>query len=381
MTARPLSWVTISKANIVHNVSTLRRIIGPERVYCAVVKSNAYGHGMKETGKLLVDAGADWLGVNALFEAAELKKVGITVPIYVMGYIPLEDLEEAVGLGVHFVVYNLETLQKLATVTSRLGKPAYTHLKVETGNYRQGVMREDFPVFFQLYRSNPDIRLEGVATHFANIEDTTDHSYARKQIEAFSELVTEVTKAGFKPEYRHCANSAATILFPDTYFNFVRTGVANYGLWPSETTYISALQEHKAIELKPILMWKTRIAQIKKVPAGSYVGYGCSYKTTHESRLAVLPVGYYDGYVRKYSNSAYVLICGKRAPVRGRVAMNMTVVDVSDIPEAALEDEVVLLGSQGEEKITAEQLAGFAETINYEVTTRIIERVERRVVD
>ncbi len=376
-----LTWIEISKKNVLHNVGVFRRLIGDDRILCCAVKANAYGHGLTEISPLMLEAGADWLGVNALFEAIELRDAGIEAPIYIMGYISLDELSDVVDRGLHFVVYNPESLEKLSDVCRELGKPAFTHLKLETGNNRQGVLDEDLEEIAKMYKHDENLRLEGVATHFANVEDTTDHSYAEKQLSRFQSMIEKLEGLGLKPKYRHCANSAATMIFPQTHFNFVRTGVSNYGLWPSSETYISALEEGKDIELKPVLTWKTKIAQVKKVPAGSYIGYGCTFKTTHDTRLAVLPVGYYDGYRRKYSNCAYVVLHGKRAPVRGRVAMNMIMVDVTHIPEAKVEDEVILLGADGDERVSAEDLAVCAETINYEITTQINDRLERRVVE
>ncbi|MBD3327840.1 alanine racemase [Candidatus Peregrinibacteria bacterium] len=376
-----LTWVEISKANLLHNVGVLRGLIGDDQILCSAVKSNAYGHGMTTVAPIMKEAGTNWFGVNSLSEAVELYECGIDAPIYIMGYIPLDELEEVVLRGFHFVVYNKETFVRLREIVTSTGEVAHTHLKLETGNNRQGVVADDLEWFIDMYKGDKGLVLEGLATHFANIEDTTDHSYALLQLEKFEKMVSSARAAGLEPNYIHCANSAATILFPKTYFNFVRAGLSNYGMWPSNETLVSSLQEGRRIEFKPVLSWKTRIAQIKRVPAGSFVGYGCTFKTTHDSLLAVLPIGYYDGYDRMLSNNSYVLIDGKRAPVRGRVAMNMTMVDVTDIPTASLEKEVTLLGVEGDEKISAEQLAQFSETINYEVTTRINDRIERRLVD
>jgi alanine racemase len=375
-----LIWVEISKTNVEHNIKTFRKIIGNDRLLCVAVKSNAYGHGSKEIAPVMQAAGVDWFGVNSINEAVELKESGLNAPIYIMGYIALDELHVAVANGFHFVVYNEETFLKLIEVCKETGKEAHTHLKLETGNFRQGVINGNLEKIIKIYKENPQIKLEGLATHFANIEDTTDHSYAKFQLESFKSMAEIIEKAGLRPKYKHCANSAATILFPQTYFNFVRVGVSSYGLWPSTETYISALQEKKEIVLKPVLTWKTKIAQIKHVPEGSYIGYGCTFKTTHDTKIAILPVGYYDGYIRKMSNCSYVIIHGKRAPVRGRVAMNMTMVDVTHIHDAEIEDEVILLGNQNGESITAEQLAECAETINYEITTHINGKIQRKVV-
>lgn len=385
-----LSWVEVSAQNLRHNIGVFRNLVGPDRIICPAVKSNAYGHGLKECAAVMLESGPDgkqganWLGVNSLFEAFELRDSGITplitAPIYIMGYIALAELEIAIKSGFHFVVYNRETLAKIDEICKKTNLPAFTHIKVETGNNRQGVSQKDLPDFLDYYKQNPMIKAEGVSTHFANIEDTVDHSYAEYQLANFKQMVETIKSHGLNPTYFHCANTAATILFPDTYFNMVRTGIGNYGLWPSSETLISAKQAGINIELKPVLSWKTRIAQVKNIAAGEFIGYGCSYKTSTPTRLAILPVGYYDGYDRNLSNRSYVLIHGQRAPIRGRVCMNIAMADVTYIPEAALEDEVVLIGKQGDENISVEQIAGWIGKINYEITTGINGKIKRVVV-
>jgi len=376
----PLTWVEVSRSSISHNIAAFKKLIGKKRILCAAVKANAYGHGLQQCAPVMLEAGADWLGVNALFEAMSLRAAGIKAPVYIMGYIPVDELSTAVVEGFHFVVYNEETLHALARITKKLSQPAFTHLKVETGIYRQGAANGQLQKILRIYKENPLVKLEGIAAHFANIEDTTDHSYALFQLNNFNKTLEQVKRAGLKVKYVHMANTAATILFPKTYFNMVRTGIGNYGMWPSNETYISSLREGKKIELKSALVWKTKVAQVKIVPSGSTIGYGCTYKTTRPSKIAVLPVGYYDGYDRGLSNNGYVLIHGKRAHIRGRVCMNMVMVDVTDIPDVQMEDEAVLLGKQEKENITPDQMAGWLGTINYEVTTRIHEMLTRKVV-
>jgi alanine racemase len=375
-----LTWVEISADNLRHNVKALKAIVGPEKILCPAVKADAYGHGLKECGPIILEAGADWLGVNALYEALELKESGIEAPIYIMGYVPFEDLDAVVENGFRLVVYNEETLRKLAEICKKKGKPALTHIKLETGNWRQGVKMEALQVVAEIYLQNPLLKLEGAATHFANIEDTTDRSYADHQLKNFREMIGLLRAKGLDPKYNHCANTASTILYPETYFNMVRAGIGIYGMWPSNETRLTARALGNDLELRPVLTWKTKIAQIREVPAGANVGYGCTYKTLKPSRLAVLPVGYFDGYNRRLSNTSYALIHGKRAPIRGRVCMNMVMADVTYIPEALLEDEVVLLGKQEQEEVSAELMAKWLDTINYEVTTGINGRIERRVV-
>jgi len=370
-----LTWVEISRRSLESNIKQFRSLIGKDVLMCPCVKANAYGHGLVETAKIFSGSGADWLSVNALYEAKILREAGIECPIYVMGYIGLDDLEKAAELELRIVVYNKETIEKLGEI----GKAVKVHIKVETGNNRQGVLMEDLLDFANSIKGFENIEIEGMATHFANIEDTTDHSYAEKQLAKFQEAAELLENAGFSVPIKHCANSAATILFKKTYFNMVRTGIANYGMWPSNETYVSYLKEiGDGFELKPAFTWKTKIAQIKTIKAGEYIGYGCTYKTGHESKIAILPIGYYDGYDRGI-NGGHVLIHGKRAAIRGRVCMNIIMIDVTDIPEAKLEDEVILIGKDADEEISAEQFGTWAGTINYEVTTRINERIGRKI--
>lgn len=377
-----LTWVEVSRANLKHNIQTFRDLVGPDRVLCMAVKANAYGHGLRECAPVMVEAGADWLGVNALFEAVELRTAGVRAPIYIMGYVSLGELAVVVENGFHLVVYNLETLRELAAVCARLKKPVLTHLKVETGIHRQGVLEDGLDEILKIYRANSFLQMKGVAAHFANIEDTTEHSFAEQQLGNFEKVVSRIRAEGFDPQYIHIANTAATILFPETFFTMVRVGIGSYGLWPSEETRAGAARNmgvNAGVDLKPVLTWKTRVAQVKKVPAGAAIGYGCTYKVARDAVIAVLPVGYYDGYDRGLSNKAEVLVHGVRAPVRGRVCMNMMMVDVTGVPDVRVEDEVVLLGDSGSERISVEEMAAWAGTINYEVTTRINERIARRV--
>ncbi len=372
-----LVWCEVDVSALRHNVASLKSLLAPQVRLAAVVKANAYGHGLLVAARAFLEGGADWLCVNALEELARLRSAGIQAPIYVMGYVALEDLEPLVALDGRVVVYNRETVVALGEAARKLGRPARAHLKLETGNNRQGV---DLEHLLDLARACVDegVVLEGVATHFANIEDTTDHRFAQLQLRRFQEGIQRIRASSLPPPMFHAANSAATILFEETQFDMVRTGIATYGLWPSPETLVSALRMHREqVVLRPALTWKTRVAQVKVVETGEFVGYGCTFKATHPIRLAVLPVGYYDGYDRKLSNTGHVLVRGVRAPVRGRVCMNMIMVDVTDIPDVKLEEEVVLLGAQGDEEVTAEQMGAWIGTINYEVVTRIAEHVPR----
>lgn len=376
MSAGDLVWVELDADAPGRNLGELRRAAGGTPLVCAVVKSNAYGHGLAEMAGLI--PAADWLGVNSIDEGIALRRLGETRPVLVLGHVPLGRLPEALADDLRLTVYNFETLDALRSCAS--GRtPARLHLKVETGTGRQGIHPDRAGEFASRARSTPGVELEGLSTHFANIEDTLNHSYAESQLEVFGRVLESF--GAERPRVVHTACTAAAILFPETSFDMIRAGIGLYGLWPSRETFLSAgLSGRPVPRLGPVLSWKTRIAQLKEMPSGSYIGYGCSYRTTRPSRIAVLPVGYYDGYDRALGNAAHVLVRGRRAPVVGRVCMNLCMADVTDVPGVSLEDEVVLLGRDGDETVTAETMAAWAGTINYEIVARINPLLPRRIV-
>ena len=378
---RELTWIEIDRSALIHNVRTFRKLINGKKFY-GVVKANAYGHGVNLVAPVLVEAGVDGLAVHSLAEAIELRKLGIDKPILLLGYLPKSDAEEAVKNQIEVTVYNKDTIVALELAARKLKKKAYIHLKLETGTNRQGITYDQLDFFLKLILSLDNVVLKGVSTHFANIEDTTEHHYARYQLNNFLKFKNYIESFNFQNPNFHCACTAATILFPETYFDMVRIGIGLYGLWPSKETYLSWLLIGKnKIELKPVLTWKTIVAQVKEVPQGSYIGYGCTYKTTRNTKLAVLPIGYSDGYDRLLSNKAYVLIKGKRAQVRGRVCMNIIMADISDIENVQLEEEVVLIGRQNSEVISADYLASLCGTIHYEFVSRLSPRIPRVLIN
>ena len=370
-----LSFVEINKGALISNLKSFRRLIGCERVLAVAVKANAYGHGLIECSKIFSENGADYLCVNAVFEAEEIRSAGITTPILIIGYTPLSDLEKAIKLKCELIVYNIETIKNLI----KLDKKVDVHLKIETGNHRQGIYLKEIPEILKILKKSKKINLKGASTHFANIEDRINHEYALTQIKVFNKAVELIEESGFPLKYKHCANSAATMILPESHFNFARVGIGAYGLWPSDKTKQSAEKHNKKITLKPVMSWKTIVSQVKDVKKDSLVGYGCTYKMPRNGQIAIIPVGYYDGFVRAVSNKGYVLIKGQKAPVIGRVCMNIIMVDITDIPGVKIEDEVVLIGKQSKNQITAEDMGEWSNTINYEVVTRINERILRIV--
>ena len=378
------TWIEISASHYRQNMAFFRKLLSPEVELCAVVKSNAYGHGMLSIARLARENGARSFCVHALDEALELRRAGFREDVLIMGPVLRSRLSEVIEGNFRLAIFTRETLQELDRLTRQTNRSIRLHLKLETGTHRQGMETEDIPEFLEIIRRNPLLILEAAYTHFANIEDTTNHEFAFEQLRIFREQVDFIRQRGFPNLRQHTACSAAILLFRETHFDMVRLGISQYGLWPSRETLVSYKTIHQTGDerlLAPVLTWKTRVTQLKTVRRGQCIGYGCTYQTTRDSRIAVLPVGYADGYDRRLSNQSYVLIKGQRAPVRGRICMNLMMVDITDIPGVELEEEVVLLGQQGRERITAEHLASLVGTINYEFVTRINWGIPRFVVD
>jgi len=377
------TWVELSESAYAHNLKFFRNLIDKKTELSVVVNANAYGHGWQSIARLAMKHGADSFCVHSLDEGLRLRRAGFSQNILIMGYVPLNRLEEVVEENFRLVVFNRETLLTLAEITSRLSKLARVHLKLETGTHCQGIPQDELEWFIDTLKQTPRVMLEAVYTHFANIGDSTSHDYANYQKYTFNQLVNIIRDAGFPILKRHAACTAAMLLFPETHMDMVRLGIGQYGLWPSPETFTSYRKKiGKGTErlLRPVLSWKARVSQLKWVDTDNTIGYGRTYKTTRRTRIAVIPVGYSDGYDRDLSNKAHVLIHGKRAPVRGRVCMNLTIVDVTDIPEVKLEDEVVLIGKQGKKQIRADDLAAWCGTINYEIVSRINSDIPRIIV-
>jgi alanine racemase len=372
-----LVWVELDSKAPEHNLRQLRAGAAPGVISCAVVKGNGYGHGAVQMASLLPSA--EWFGVNSLDEALELRTHGVSRPIVVLGHVPLDELPAAVEADLGLTVYNRETIERLSSLPT-LPRPARLHVKVDSGTHRQGVFPEDLERFLSLIKGNPRVVLEGISTHYANIEDTLNHEYAEMQIARFNEALAIVDRVVGRPPFIHTACTAATILFSSTHFTMLRSGIGLYGLWPSKETLVAAREKDSKLDFRPVMTWKTRLVQIKTVAEGSYVGYGCSYRTTRKTLMGVLPIGYSDGYDRALGNRGHVLVRGRRAQILGRICMNLCMVDLTDISGVHLEEEVVLLGKSGDEQISAETMADWAGTINYEVVTRISPLLPRKVV-
>jgi len=355
----------------------------------AVVKANGYGHGAVPVAETALDNGASRLAVHRTLEGVQLRQAGVTAPILIMGYTLQAEAEIIARWDLTPTVNTLEQAQALSAVASRPpsfppnfppeggteggggdeGGALPIHVKVDTGMGRFGLLPEEVVDFVRAISKLPGLTLEGLYTHFATA-DAADKTYTGKQFEIYLEVVKRLEEAGFTIPIKHVANSAATLDLPQTHLDMVRCGIAMYGLRPSS-------EVEPTIPLCPAMTIKSRVARVRTLPAGYSISYGCTYTTRGPARVALVPIGYGDGYPRLISNRGQVLIRGQRAPIVGRVCMDQLVVKVSHIPDVQQDDEVVLLGQQGDDEITAEEVATWAETINYEVTTSILPRVTR----
>jgi alanine racemase len=370
-----LTWIEIDTSAARHNIDAFRGILPAGTALMVVVKANAYGHGLEVYAPIAAER-ADWLGVNALDEALAIRALGIQKPVAILGYTDPAQLDIVVANDFRQVVYRADIAVGLSKAAQNRNMSARVHLKLETGTNRQGVPLGELPELVRQIRGMPGLIIEGAYTHFANIEDTLDPSFAERQLDKFREALKILEQEGVRLTQVHAAATAGTLLYPETGFSMIRLGIGAYGIWPSRETQLAARERGRRITLIPAMTWKTRVAQIKTVEAGEHVSYGLTYQARHRMQVAVLPVGYYDGYDRKLSNCGRVLIRGRALPVIGRVAMNMTMVDVTDVA-AQPDDEVVLLGRQGNAEIRAEELAEKIGTIAYEVVSRINPRIPR----
>ncbi len=373
-----LSYIEISKENLLHNLSMMKSLVKKDVKTVCVVKANAYGHGQNEVTSVLEDV-ADYFQVDDLQELKLLRTFS-QKEILVLGYVAKDEMKEALELDGILGVYDEQQILALNATAKALGKKAVVHLKIDAYLGRQGVMPEKVQKIAAVLKRCAHVVLEGVYSHFANIEDTRDFSHAQKQINAFAVAVEILKQAGYENLKTHMSASSGIMVWEKNKgeSHLVRPGIGMYGMWPSDD--LKKRLESDTFFLKPVMRWVSHVAQVKIVPAGYSIGYGLTHVTKKETKIAVVPQGYSDGYDRGLSNVGEVLIRETKCKVLGRVAMNMFVVDVSHLEKVAAEDEVVLLGKQGEAQITAEEIAEKIGTINYEITTRISPLLPRTIV-
>ena len=352
-----------------HNYSEVTSRIDGRQVL-AVVKAGAYGHGAVPISRHLVQLGAQMLGVALVEEGRELRDAGITAPILVMGPVFPGQAEAVVSLRLTPVLFTLPLAQALSQAAGRSGSAVHVHIKVDTGMGRIGVTPEDALPFITEVAKLPGIEVEGLMTHFADA-DLRDKHFAAVQMDRFESLLQQLAEQGISVPHRHAANSAAVLEYGRAFLTMVRPGLMLYGYDP--------LEGGSGADLRPVLSLVTRIALLKRVSAGTPVSYGRTFVTKRKSLIATIPIGYADGYSRALSNRGEAIVRGRRVPVAGRVCMDMTMLDVTDVPDAAEGDEVMLIGAAGGERITAADIAAKTGTIAYEVLCGISGRVPRIV--
>ena len=371
MSAAPLRWAEIDLGAVAHNVKLLKEGLREGAGLVAVVKANAYGHGAVPVSQAALAAGADWLAVATLAEGAELRAAGIDAPILLMGPLAPGDEAQAVQLQLRLCVYEPGSIDRLARQTAAGGQKARLHLKVDTGMARLGCSPDEAVILARRIQQAPGLELEGLWTHFAEADDAASPR-TREQLHRFLSVVGDLAAAGAGPTVLHAANSGAALHFPDTHLTLVRCGLPIYGYSP-----LAEGRAGTAAGLRPVLTWKARVVALHELGEGDRVGYGGTFSAARRMTSATVSTGYADGYPRALSGAGEVIVRGRRAGLVGRVSMDFITFDASDIPGVALGDEVVLIGEQGGEQVSADDLARATGTISWEILARIGPRVDR----
>ena len=364
------AWAEVNLAALRHNYEAIKEKLAKGARLCAVVKADAYGHGAVPAARIALSAGAAYLAVATIEEAAELRRAGITAPILMLGIVPEEAALDVVSLGVTQTVASVELARALSEAAVCLGRRAKVHLAIETGMGRIGVRPEEVYALARAVKELPQMEIEGAFSHFA-MADIEDKSFSRGQFRLFQTAVEEICRAGAAPEICHIAESAAALEMPKTHLDMVRAGIIQYGLWPSDEVARNAA-------LTPVMKLYAQVVFLKSIEKGKSIGYGRAYIADAIRRIATLPIGYADGYIRAYAKAGYVLIHGQKAKIVGRICMDQTMVDVTDIEDVKVGDKATLFG---EAELSADTLAKWADTINYEVPCLLSKRVPRIYID
>lgn len=374
-------WVEVKLSAIENNARTLKSIIGPQSELMAMVKANGYGHGAVESARAALRGGAAWLGVYAAGEGIELRNAGIDTPILVLGPTLPEWTRESIARDLTLTIPSPDYIQPVLDAAHGIGRRARVHFKIDTGMTRLGLevdtAAQDILEAHAAGSRSGNLNIEGILTHFSVADEPNARGverwgtrFTRDQLNKLLLVADQLESAGLKVKYVHAANSPGALDYRHPRLNLVRSGILLYGLHPS-----SGKPRPEGFE--PALAFKTRIALVRTVPVGRFISYGATFETRRPSRIGVLMVGYADGFRRGPRNYGTVLVRGQRAPIIGRVCMDQTMVDLTDIPEALLGDEVVLIGKQGNDELSAEEVGTQIGTNNYETVTTISPRVPR----
>jgi alanine racemase len=366
------TWAEISLSALKDNYRAVRALVGPTVEIAAVVKADSYGHGSLECSKALVEEGASFFAVALPEEGIALRDAGITQRIICLGGFWRGQADACLNYGLTPVVYNLEMIEALSRAASKKKERAKVHIKIDTGMGRLGFRTDSIPELLNTLKTISGIEVEGLMTHFASADDPNFYEFTEGQIEKFNRAQEEFRTNGISPAYLHLANTPGIFNYPDGRGNMVRPGGILYGLLRN---VIQSKEER--LKFKPVMSLYTRIIHLKTVPAGELLGYGGTYRAQREMAVATLPIGYNDGYFRSLSNCGKVLVNGRFAPVVGRVSMDLTLIDVSEIEKPEIGSKVTLIGRDNDLEITSEDIGDTVGTISYEVTCRIARRVPR----
>ncbi len=379
------SYIELSRKAYRNNIRFLRKIIGRDVLLSSVVKGNAYGHGFENIIPLAEENKIRHFSVYSAFEAQEVMKIKKPESdIMIFGYISDEQLEWVISHGVEYYIFDLHRLNKSLEISLRLKKKARIHLELETGFNRTGLEREEFLQVAKIIKKKPQcFELKGITTHFAGAESFANYLRIKSQLAEYKEYLKYFKRHGLIPEYRHTASSAATLVYPNTIFDMVRVGIAQYGFWPTVETLIHRHNKYgdKESSLKRVLSWKSQVMAIKDVSRGEYIGYGNNYLANKKMKVAIIPVGYNNGFSRQLSNRGRVLIQGKRVEVVGTVTMNTISVNVTDLKNITLGDEVVIIGKQAKLSISVASFSEMSNHLNYQVLARLPANIPRFIVD
>lgn len=376
------SRIELSQSALKKNINFIRKKIGSHPRISSVVKANAYGHGIPLMVEMLEKCGVNHFSVASAFEAEEvLDHCSPSSQIMIMGILYDEDVAWAIQNNISFFVFTVERLKLALEKAKILGKKALIHIELETGTNRTGMTEETFKQAISFMRKNQDyLQFEGICTHLGGAESMSNYFKIEQQKRLFEEYLKRLRKVKFMPNCIHMACSAAALVMPDTLYDMVRVGVATYGFWPSQEIYFQHLQavnKKKDAPLRRVISWKTDVMDLKLVAKGEFIGYGTSFQATQDMKIAVLPLGYSNGYPRGQSNNGYVLINGKKAPICGLINMNLFMVDITHIPNVHIGDTVVLLGKQKNSTINVSSFTNFAQLLNNEMLSRLPTAIPR----
>lgn len=378
------SIITLKSNAVGNNIAFIKKKIGAEVRLSSVVKANAYGHGIEQIVPLFAREGIDHFSVFDFNEALRVhKSLTRKTTIMIMGWIADENIEETIALGFEFFIFNIKRLQLALQYAKQLKKKASIHIETETGMNRSGLNIEELKEAVSIINANKEhFTIKGFCTHLAGAESISNHYRIQNQLKKFDQMYSFIKNKKINPKYRHVANSAASIVYPEVQMDLVRIGIMQYGFWPSTEVFIHYIrnQENKNDPLCRILGWQSKIMAIKEIKTGEFVGYGVSYLAQQDIKTALIPVGYCCGYSRSLSNKGRVLIHGQRCGVIGMVNMNMIIADITNIAHTQLGDKVMIIGQQGDLEIKVSAFSNISDQLNYEILAHLPENIERRVI-